>query len=498
MTDTTTWGFPELFLGCHWCDFFIEDPDGASLWDIHVNSIGLASSDGSFLETGSENATDDRACRAESHPAVTDRLAMIDHGTALPLCPFPPRDKKPLALDYPFDILEDHHSLPCTVEHLDFRTPIRLFCRFAFSGRHKPDGVSGHHVHGKNSPKDAIFLDRMDTLGVGPTSRCNVACAYCAYPHSGPNTSHMPQSIVDKLVTLDGFGLKRVYFCGHGEPSLHPSFWEFVSAYSQQGVITELNTNGYVLTHDIDRLAVYGLNHIHLSMPGGTASVYNRLMRGNNFDRIIRGLGELKQMQGKSSCAPPRVSRLIAIGSTDCMETLPDVCRIASRFGIPTVFLHSLAETTAFAKNKSILHDFTPHRQFLLRSIRSAAKNGVDLIPDFAISHALKHDNDSVDREGCFTSPGAGETLDCIDPWTRMEILQNGKARTCGYPDPANFFNISDEQFLWQIWNHDYLVNIRRMLLSGDLAAPCSTCNCRGPIKVSEFRKKVERLLRLL
>jgi len=130
------------------------------------------------------------------------------------------------------------------------------------------------------------------------TYRCQAHCPHC-YAHVegfgvGPEMS--TEEFREVLDQLKAFGTLNVLFTG-GEPLLRGDTFDLVAHAHQAGLLTRLNTNGYLLTrHCAAELKRAGLNQCGISIDDADPSVHDRL-RGlpGAFERAMQGFRYLSE-----------------------------------------------------------------------------------------------------------------------------------------------------------------------------------------------------------
>lgn len=129
------------------------------------------------------------------------------------------------------------------------------------------------------------------------TNVCDMSCCHC--PHSdykkqpGYKPSFMDMGLYRKVVDEMGqYDNTTLRIFGWGEPLLHPKLVEMIAYATQQGVTTNLITNGLNMDEKkIISLIEGGLDLLEVSLDALTRETYAKV-RGNakNFDRIFDNL----------------------------------------------------------------------------------------------------------------------------------------------------------------------------------------------------------------
>ena len=128
------------------------------------------------------------------------------------------------------------------------------------------------------------------------TNRCNLQCLFCL-AESNPHPDPAELGDEDKefiLREIISHRVLKVYFTG-GEPLLFPPIYDYIAELTKNGVFVELTTNGTLINRAVARrLKGARVNRVQLSLNGSTKELNDSLM-GRSFQRIMGGLGNLKE-----------------------------------------------------------------------------------------------------------------------------------------------------------------------------------------------------------
>jgi len=134
------------------------------------------------------------------------------------------------------------------------------------------------------------------TLGIEPTTACNLRCPQCP---SGLRSFTRPtgrlsverfQALIDETHTH----LWQLVLYFQGEPYLNPDFLEMVSYAHRRGLFTFSSTNAHFLTPEIARQTVLsGLSHLIVSLDGLTQETYAQYRVAGQVDKVLEGLRNL-------------------------------------------------------------------------------------------------------------------------------------------------------------------------------------------------------------
>jgi len=110
---------------------------------------------------------------------------------------------------------------------------------------------------------------------IGPSSRCNYRCSFCALDYTGYKGELIPRKLL--LASLEDMahgGVKSVMFAGAGESLTHPDISEFIQKAKVSGMDVALTTNGSLLSLDLAKSILPNLSWIRFSVNAGTKENY--------------------------------------------------------------------------------------------------------------------------------------------------------------------------------------------------------------------------------
>jgi cyclic pyranopterin phosphate synthase len=150
------------------------------------------------------------------------------------------------------------------------------------------------------------------------TDRCNLRCVYCM-PVEGvqwqTHESIMRYEEIASIIKIAADeGITDVRLTG-GEPLVRKNLSELVRMISEIPKIRDisLTTNGVLLADQAGELAAAGLNRINVSLDTLNPEKYNRITRGGDINRVLRGLEKAQQVGLK----PIKINVVILKGVND-------------------------------------------------------------------------------------------------------------------------------------------------------------------------------------
>jgi MoaA/NifB/PqqE/SkfB family radical SAM enzyme len=311
------------------------------------------------------------------------------------------------------------------------------------------------------------------------TNRCNLLCETCprtfeALEPPADMSWDLFTRIVDQVP-----GVQRAVLHGVGEPMLVAELPRMIRYLKARGAYVLFNTNGTLLREKRFReLIDCGLDELRVSLDAADAASYMQVRGRPFFDRIVRDLRMVRDVQDELGVEHPRIS-LWLTGLQETIAQLPEFVRLAARMRVREVHLQRLVFDEAgfgLARASSSLFEQTgAEEQAAIEAAQAiGAELGVTLDASGATEPGL-----SLKRQG--EQPWSG----CRRPWSLMYFTAHGRALPCciapfsarGYEN----YTLGDAktQTLEEIWNGPAYHEFRAALLSDTPPKPCQNCGMR-------------------
>ena len=125
------------------------------------------------------------------------------------------------------------------------------------------------------------------------TNSCNASCIMCPR-HVIKSEGFLKEEIFKKIIRkVKKDKIKELYFCGLGEPLLHPKIADFIGYCIKNKINTSLNTNGYLFNPEMqDKLIKKGLKKVIFSIPSINKEIFERIHKGLSYDIVMNHLKE--------------------------------------------------------------------------------------------------------------------------------------------------------------------------------------------------------------
>lgn len=310
------------------------------------------------------------------------------------------------------------------------------------------------------------------------TRRCNLRCVGCRF-HSpllqkpeqtdSADTKDIPLRLFERLCEeLRAMGTKSITITGEGEPLLHPSLPDIVSAAKRGGFHVTLITNGTLLERTIiEHLVDSRLDTLKVSLWAGTPAEYEKVYPGTDpafFTKIVKGLKLLADLKAEKNSRFPSVVLHHPLNRTN-YPAIDAMVDLAHETGVNAL---SLSPWRTFRGRFDSLA-LTEEDEKVLRTSLSRIQGRFDSL---SIKHNIKELIQRYDL-----GDAAWKKLPCYIGWLHARVLVDGTVLTCHRSNLA-MGNLHQDS-LRKIWNGPAYRAFRRKAtnLQG-LASLSEDCDC--------------------
>lgn len=282
-------------------------------------------------------------------------------------------------------------------------------------------------------------------LNIVPTKLCNIKCVFCIQYVTGG----------EKELSLENFKIiakrlfpyaKMAHFVSGGEPFLNENFLIFLSICRDYHIPARVSTNGMLLSEKICGELIKNdcLKVLRFSFDGAKKETLESLRSGIDYDKVIenmRLLAGLKEKRGRNDLT--LLIRYTLMKSN--AEELPDLIRVAGKWGIDTIQACYLNIANGIHKEDSLFYHPKLTKRILQESAAVAKTEKIQLILPEPMTQA--------------------KIRPCRHPWQFIKIDPDGSVRFCykAWDNPiGNFFS---EDF-FALWNSPCYQLIRKTVNS--------------------------------
>jgi cyclic pyranopterin phosphate synthase len=210
-------------------------------------------------------------------------------------------------------------------------------------------------------PKDRLGRGLRD-LRISVTDRCNFRCRYCMpIEVFGPGHEFLPkdellcfEEIIRLVRCLVPLGVEKIRLTG-GEPLLRRGLADLVAMVATIEGVKDIaiTTNGVLLAHHAEELALAGLNRVTVSLDAMDAKIFARMNGvGAKVERVIAGI-----QSAMTFGLPVKVNSVIQRGVNES-EILP-LARWASKTGVDLRYIEymDVGETNGWKLDEVVSGD---------------------------------------------------------------------------------------------------------------------------------------------
>jgi len=288
------------------------------------------------------------------------------------------------------------------------------------------------------------------------TTKCNFYCQTCSKGYAPYYAEDLQKEIFTKVQQEIMPTNVRISITGFGEPTLASNFDEILRMAIENGSEVHFVTNASLLNYSrIEKLTRVPVA-ITISVDGATKETFESIRAGSNFDLILDKLGMIKKLRDihLSNVFSHFSFNFVALRQN--IHELPDVVRLAHRYGIDVVGVADYAfNDLEFDENSP---RFDPdHANRCLEEARAVAESlGVrlDLPPPYdPTPPAVPRSSlwGKIKKTGRLFPERNRFPRKCSSPWTEPYVHTDGQVTPCC----ASGQRLGDLRFhsFPQVWN---------------------------------------------
>lgn len=184
------------------------------------------------------------------------------------------------------------------------------------------------------------------------TNYCNIRCAMCTqFSAISPVRTSVIQQKDRGIISVDDISANfsflldsvlQVICTGYGEPTIHPDFRGMIKYLSKRGVLISFITNAQLLADDLAEFLVeQGVYKIMVSCSGVTAGDYEKVYVGGKYDRLLRGLRQLRAAKERLG-SPYPIVEVNSLGFVHHVAKFDEFVDVMSDHGASIIYLKTL------------------------------------------------------------------------------------------------------------------------------------------------------------
>lgn len=329
--------------------------------------------------------------------------------------------------------------------------------------------------------KALSLKSRPPGVHIESTTKCNFYCQTCTKGHAPYFAEDLDPTVFEKFSEQVLPYVDHLVVTGFGEPTYSAMFDRLVQAADERSVPVHFTTNGSLLDFGrIERL-LRSRTELAISIDGATSVTFEAIRRGSSFDRIIEKLAMIKKVHDVLLSESKTILLFNFVALRSNIHELPDVVRLAHRFGVCHVCAVDYGLQKTEFDSESLRYGPAMANRFLDEAEAVARELGVRL-------QAMPHYSEETPpppppRAGLlrklfrvrrvFPVPNRFPRM-CHSPWSEPYIKVDGRVFPCCTND-VSMGNINEQSFE-EIWNGPAYRRLRKRIVGALPPFLCRSC----------------------
>ncbi len=298
-------------------------------------------------------------------------------------------------------------------------------------------------------------------IGLDISNVCNIKCIFCVTEGgrkkpSDPEAFRSPD-MLDAYEPLLPF--IETAILSSFEAILNPRFDQFVRRLHRYETPIQLFSNGLALTPELSEFLLrHSFDSLLCSFHGATADTYHSIMRGSNYDTVVKNLIALKVLAKRHN--PGFELTLVFCAMRRTIGELCDFVSLAHSVGAKYISVNYLLVPQEDPKLEQESVFF--HQHLYDAEVAKAKEKARSL--GIGLNHQPMFSQ----------SPAEIGNSPCYRPWQHMNINQNGDMQVCcgGAPVLGNLYASGFDK----LWNSPGAVEFRSKVNSDNPPEACLKC----------------------
>ncbi len=319
---------------------------------------------------------------------------------------------------------------------------------------YKPEKTENEKVAGQHWQNgDLVVTSVPHWMQVIGNTNCNIRCPFCfAWNEiTRPRNQHtdLSEQAIRSLTEFISRGTRMVEMFGGGEILLSPFFWKFLRIFDRSHLESFGILSNFVADlEDVESLA-QKLDYVKISVAGASAEVYEKLMRGAKWDRLMSNIRAVQE-------AGLSTFWFIFILHQSNQHQIKEIMDLCDRLGVEHLLFKQLdrgpnlewyEKENVAGEAESLAEEVNRLKSDYNFSVYSDLEHGGSGLLVFM---------DSVDE-------AIKQGYVCKSPWFSLESHLDGKIFPCCYNMQVQYGNINTSS-IDEIWNGPVIQEFRRDL----------------------------------
>jgi MoaA/NifB/PqqE/SkfB family radical SAM enzyme len=360
----------------------------------------------------------------------------------------------------------------------------------------------------------------LKTIVVELTDVCNLRCVYCH--QNSDDFTHKPDMPLDTFAKIVDYctynKVSSVNFTGAGETTMAKDWHILCRQLLDVNVPLSITVNlaRMLTTEEIDTLMRFSV--ITVSVDTADREVLRTIRKSVDIRTITHNVIAIRAAAIKRGTKKPRFI-FSSVLSAEVAPYFGNLAAFAAACGAHVLNIQDLVEYVSIERNATqvwLLAGDAAHKAAseIREAIAICGRAGIEFQPppDFLLrleqlearSHHGAVIGAEIQRTKGRSSVGeaytvtrgvdAGETRDCTDPWSFIQILSNSEVRPCCFSE-VRAGSLHATNTIMDVMNSPTVKQLRRQLLDGTLDDYCRICSFKPIIKTDAYRHKMAAYL---
>lgn len=356
---------------------------------------------------------------------------------------------------------------------------------------------------------------KIERFTIELSSACNLRCLYCHQSIEGftPLAPMTPAMFDDLVAYCRDHGIKRVDLTGGGEATFAPNWQEKCQRLVDIGVELSVTTNMARLLKYEEMATLSRFAEITLSLDSVDRDILRKVRKSEDVRTLVYNFAMMRAAAIREGRKPPHTV-LCMVLCAEVVDLIDWLGALAISLGFDVFRIQDVIEYRDIRERVTPLWklegDAAGRAAAAIRrliGILDAAKMPLGVpehlraqldnfcataLDDQAPSLApdvLANDGGSI---GHTKQVGAGETRDCLDPWTFVQVLSDGSVRPC-CASSFNLGTLGPGVSMEDILDGAEAKALRHELLTGNLRKDCASCPIKSPVSLQQHRQRFDR-----
>lgn len=355
--------------------------------------------------------------------------------------------------------------------------------------------------------------DLVSALTLELTDTCNLSCRYChqSLPNFVPART-ITRKVLDEVLSFcRSHKLEEIDLTGGGELTMAPGWRETCSALMDMGIRLNVTSNLAKKLDDEDFAVLSRFNGLTVSLDSVDRKALAETRKGSDIRLILYNLLRVKAFAAKEGRKEPVIG-FSSVLSAETIFGFPDLAATVVGLGATSL---QVVDFVAYSAIEDNVHSVWELEGREAAAAMEALRAGLELVENSSTvliiqpeirekmqksarraSSGNQGDEDTIravtfNNRTTFMEPAtSGQTRDCSDPWSLLQIYGDGQVVSCCFAS-MRIGRVGKDGSVENILDGNRARRLRWELLTGEMNDLCRNCSFRPLIPLEEYRRKM-------